>query len=67
MAKRRRVFAWSPLRELMKKAGAEIVSRDAVEQLLFYLEERAKNLTNSALNLNKNNLSRVLTKIFLCL
>ena len=27
MAKKRRIFAWSPLRALMKKAGAEIVSR----------------------------------------
>ena len=45
MAKKRRTFAWSPLRALMKKAGAEIVSRDAVEALLYYLEDRSKKLT----------------------
>ena len=54
MAKRKRTFAWSPLRALMKKAGAEIVSRAAVEALLFYLEERAKALTDSALKLAKH-------------
>jgi histone H3/H4 len=62
MAKRRRVFAWSPLRELMKKAGAEIVSRDAVEQLLFYLEERAKKLTASALKLAKHSKRKKITQ-----
>ena len=38
-------FAWSPLRALMKKAGAEIVSRAAVDKLMDYLEEYAKSLT----------------------
>jgi histone H3/H4 len=54
MAKKRRIFAWSPLRALMKKAGAEIVSRDAVESLLFYLEERSKKLTTAALKFAKH-------------
>lgn len=49
MAKKKRIFAWSPLRNLMKKAGAEIVSRDAVELLLNFLEKRAKELTVTAL------------------
>ena len=49
MAKKRRIFAWSPLRALMKTAGAEIVSREAVELLLNFLEMRAKNLTSAAL------------------
>ncbi len=49
IAKKRRIFAWSPLRGLMKKAGAEIVSREAVELLLNYLETRSKQLTTSAL------------------
>ena len=49
MAKKKRLFAWSPLRKLMKDAGAEIVSRDAVEILLDYLEKRAKLLTESAI------------------
>ena len=54
MAKKRRVFAWSPLRALMKKSGAEIVSRDAVEALLYYLEERSKKLTGAALKFAKH-------------
>ncbi|MHA1647065.1 MAG: histone [Promethearchaeota archaeon] len=49
MAKKKRIFAWSPLRNLMKTAGAEIVSRDAVEVLLDFLEKRAKSLTETAL------------------
>ena len=49
MAKKTRIFAWSPLRNLMKVAGAEIVSREAVEHLLNFLEKRAKELTATAL------------------
>ncbi len=37
-------FAWSPLRALMKKAGAEIVSRAAVDKLMDWLEEYAQSL-----------------------
>jgi len=54
MAKKRGTFAWSPLRDLMKKAGAEIVSRDAVELLLFYLEDKAKKMTVNSLKLAKH-------------
>jgi DNA-binding protein len=38
----------------MKRAGAEIVSRDAVEGLLFYLEERSKKITGAALKFAKH-------------
>jgi len=44
-------FAWSPLRALMKKAGAEIVSRAAVDKLMDWLEEYAKSLTACALDI----------------
>ena len=54
MAKKKRIFAWSPLRNLMKTAGAEIVSRDAVELLLNFLEKRAKELTAIALVIAKH-------------
>ena len=47
-------FAWSPLRALMKKAGAEIVSRAAVDNLMDYLEEYAKNLTACARDIAKH-------------
>ena len=54
MAKKKKTFAWSPLRALMKKAGAEIVSREAVEALLYYLEDRSKKLTGMALKFAKH-------------
>ncbi len=47
-------FAWSPLRSLMKKAGAEIVSRNAVDRLMDFLEERAKTLTACAIDISKH-------------
>jgi histone H3/H4 len=47
-------FAWSPLRALMKEAGAEIVARDAVDKLMDYLEGYAKNLTDCALDIAKH-------------
>ncbi len=47
-------FAWSPLRALMKKAGAEIVSRSAVDKLMDYLEEYAKDLTTCALDIARH-------------
>jgi histone H3/H4 len=49
MAKKEHIFAWSPLRTLMKESGAEVVARDAVEVLLDYLEERARKITETAL------------------
>ncbi|MGV9197402.1 MAG: histone [Promethearchaeia archaeon] len=38
----------------MKKAGADIVSRAAVDKLMDYLEEYAKDLTNCALDIAKH-------------
>jgi len=38
----------------MKKAGAEIVSRAAVDKLMDYLEEYAKTLTACALDIAKH-------------
>jgi len=62
MAKKRRIFAWSPLRALMKTAGAEIVSRDAVELLLNYLEARSKKLTEVALIFAKHSKRKKISK-----
>jgi len=53
MAKRS-TFAWSPLRRLMKNAGAVIVSREAVKALMNALEQHAKALTESALKFAKH-------------
>ncbi|MHA1510240.1 MAG: histone-like protein [Promethearchaeota archaeon] len=62
MAKKKRIFAWSPLRALMKKAGAEIVSRQAVELLLNYLETRSKKLTEIALIFAKHSKRKKISK-----
>ncbi|MHA2000918.1 MAG: histone-like protein [Promethearchaeota archaeon] len=62
MAKKRRIFAWSPLRALMKKAGAEIVSRDSVELLLNYLEARSRKLTEVALIFAKHSKRKKISK-----
>ena len=62
MAKKRRIFAWSPLRALMKKAGAEMVSRDAVELLLNYLEARSRKLTEVALVFAKHSKRKKISK-----
>ena len=55
-------FAWSPLRALMKKAGAEIVSRAAVDKLMDWLEEYAKGLTACALDIAKHYGSKKVTQ-----
>ena len=62
MAKKKRIFAWSPLRALMKKAGASIVSRQAVELLLNYLETRSKKLTEIALVFAKHSKRKKISK-----
>ncbi|GAB4328415.1 MAG: histone family protein [Promethearchaeota archaeon] len=62
MARKKRVFAWSPLRSLMKDAGAQIVSRDAVGSLMDYLEARAKKLTESAIKLAKHSKRKKVTR-----
>ncbi len=55
-------FAWSPLRALMKKAGAEIVSRAAVDKLMDWLEEYAKTLTECALSIAKHSRRKKVTQ-----
>ena len=34
----KKVFAWSPIRKLMKDNGAEMVARDAVDALIELVE-----------------------------
>ena len=62
MARKRRIFAWSPLRALMKDAGAEIVARDAVEVLLNYHEDRASSITEDALVFAKHSNRKKVSK-----
>jgi DNA-binding protein len=58
-----KTFAWSPIRELMKKSGAEMVSKDAVDELIEYLERYAKELTNKALEMSRHANRKKLTKL----
>ncbi|TFH30816.1 MAG: histone [Promethearchaeota archaeon] len=57
-----KVFAWSPIRELMKKSGAEMVSKDAVDRMIEYLEKEAKKITNKALEMTRHSGRKKLTK-----
>lgn len=50
----KKVFAWSPIRKLMKDNGAEMVARDAVDALVDYLESSAKSVTNKALEMTRH-------------
>ena len=48
MAKKKRAFAWSPIRRLMKSCGASIVARNAVDLLIEHLQKTATDLTEQA-------------------
>ena len=50
----KKVFAWSPVRKLMKDNGAEMVARDAVDALIDYLEKLARGMTNKALEMTRH-------------
>ncbi|MFX0103351.1 MAG: histone [Candidatus Hodarchaeota archaeon] len=58
----KRILAWSPIRELMKKAGAEMVSKDAVDALISIMEEKAVALTVKALQFCRHADRKKLTK-----
>ena len=57
-----KIFAWSPIRELMKKSGAEMVARKAVDELIDYLERSARDLTVRALEMCRHAGRKKLTK-----
>lgn len=50
----KKVFAWSPIRKLMKDNGAEMVARDAVDALIDVMEKIAKDITNKALEMTRH-------------
>jgi histone H3/H4 len=62
MAKKKRSFAWSPLRKLMKRSGANIVARNAVDLLILNLEETATKLTQKALSFAHHAKRKKITK-----
>ena len=53
----KKVFAWSPVRKLMKDNGAEMVAREAVDALIDYLEKVARGVTNKALEMTRKKLT----------
>ena len=57
-----KIFAWSPIRELMKNSGAEMVAKDAVDELISYLEKKAKEITNLALEFSRHAQRKKLTE-----
>ncbi len=60
MAKKKGL-AWSPVRDLMKSVGAQIVARDAVDLLISFLEDKAKDVTTKALKLTRHSKRTKLT------
>jgi histone H3/H4 len=61
MAKKH-ALAWSPVRDLMKSVGAQIVARDAVDMLIAFLEDKGKAVTASALKLTRHSKRIKLTR-----
>lgn len=62
MPKQTRSFAWSPVRRLMKKSGATIVSRTAVDLLIKDLEDVTVILTKKAVNFAHHARRKKITK-----
>jgi len=50
----KKVFSWSPMRNLMKSNGAEMVAKDAVDALIDILEVTARKITIGALDFTRH-------------
>jgi histone H3/H4 len=59
---RKHYLAWSPIRELMKSCGAQMVSKEAVDAVIAYEEDHIKTLTSDALKLTAHSKRTKLTK-----
>ena len=55
-------ISWSPIRRLMKHNGAEIVARDAVDELINWLGDAAEDITKTALKLTKHAKRKKITR-----
>ncbi|HME54362.1 MAG TPA: histone-like protein [Candidatus Lokiarchaeia archaeon] len=51
---KKKALAWSPVRNIMKSVGAQIVARDAVDLMISFLEEMVKSITTDALKLTRH-------------
>ncbi len=47
-------FSWSPIRRLMKQYGTSMSSRQAVDELIDYLDSTAKEIIKKASEIAKN-------------
>ncbi|HME55140.1 MAG TPA: histone-like protein [Candidatus Lokiarchaeia archaeon] len=59
---KKKALAWSPVRNIMKSVGAQIVARDAVDLMIAFLEEKAKAITTDALKLTHHSKRTKLTR-----
>jgi histone H3/H4 len=51
---RKKALAWSPIRDLMKSVGAQIVQRSAVDLMIKQLEEYVKETTMKAMKFTRH-------------
>lgn len=58
----KKIFAWYPIRELMQSAGAKMIGRDAVAEMIDLLEKRARKVTGVALEVMRNSNRKKLSK-----
>ncbi|NVM01595.1 MAG: NFYB/HAP3 family transcription factor subunit [Candidatus Helarchaeota archaeon] len=61
MAKKR-YFAWSPLRRVMRDSGAKIVARDALAHLIAWLQDESVKISKRAYVLTKHAKRKKITK-----
>ncbi len=66
---RRKALAWSPVRDLMKNVGVEVINRDAIDLVIKNLVKYAEDTTTCALKHARHDKRIKLTKddIKLCL
>jgi histone H3/H4 len=57
-----KTLAWSPIRNLMKSVGAQVVARDAVDALISVLVESGKEITTKAMRIMRLSKRVKLTK-----
>ena len=62
MAKKKKYFAWSPVRNLMAEAGAKMVSKDAVNYVIDWLQEQTVAIAEKAEQLARHAKRKKITK-----
>jgi len=62
MGKKKNLLPWSPIRDIMKKKGALIVARDAVDFMRTIVIDLIESKTEEALKLTRHSKRTKLTK-----